>query len=180
MSPQPSPDPGTTITFLNTDPECAELFRRGVATGPAVHDPRTDQDWIPVVCPDRSRILVHQKLVVEGPAAGSLPRSRMSKTPEAVRHAVIRWTCHVVLLVGSPCPRWDEAVVVLEGLLVALSPMRGTMRALAEVNPSGELADVVKRLTEATWQLNEGDLRATRDALTAGATALARYLEASG
>jgi hypothetical protein len=180
MSLHSTPDSGTTVAFLNTDPACTEVFRRGVASGPAVHDPRTDQDWIPVVCPDHSRLLVHERLVFEDPAAGPPLTVRLPKTPDAVRDAVTRWTCRVVMLAGAPAPPWVEIATTLENLLTALSPMRATMRALAPVDPSGELVDVVLRLAEATWQLNENDIGAARNALAAAADALARHLTASG
>jgi hypothetical protein len=180
MSLHHAPDSGTTLAFLNTDPACTEVFRRGVAAGPVVHDPRTNEDWIPVVCPDRTRVLVQEKLVLDDPSAGPPLQAHMAKTPEAIRETVTRWACHVVMLAGAPSTPWAEIATMLEDLLTALSPMRGTMRALAEVNPSGELADVVMCLSEATWQLNEGQVRATRDALAGVADALARYLNADG
>lgn len=172
------PAPGTTVTYLNADPSCADILLSGVASGPAVHDPRTSQDWIPVVCPRRGRMLVHENLIVECAATGSPRVARFPKTPEAIRDAVLRWSRHVAMLAGTPCTPWDDVADLLEQLLTALSPMRGTLRALERVDPSGGLAEIVLCLTEATWHLNEGDIRATRDAIATGANALARYLTA--
>jgi hypothetical protein len=178
MSSHQAPDPGTTVTFLNADPNRADICRRGVATGPAVHDPRTDQDWIPVVCPDRDRVLVHRKLVVDERLAGSPKDTRIAKTPESVRDAVLKWTCRVAILAASSDDHWVEIATILEELLTALSPMRRTMDALRDADPSGELVQVVLSLVEATWQVNEGHLSATRKAIVTSANALAHYLTA--
>jgi hypothetical protein len=84
------------------------------------------------------------------------------------------------MLAGSPSPQWGEVATVLEGLLTALSPTRAAMRALAEADPSGELADVVMCLARATWHLNECEIREARDTIAAAANAVARYLKAGG
>lgn len=176
MSPHQLPDPGTAITFLNSDPAGADVIRHGVAAGPAVHDPRTDRDWIPVVCPDTGRVLVHELLVVED--SGPPRVARIPKTPDGVRDAVLRWTCCVAMLADRPRTPWAEIETILADLLTKLSPMRYTMRALNDADPSGELAAVVMALSEAMWHLQAGEVRATREAIAAGVNALVRYLTA--
>ncbi|HEX5404538.1 MAG TPA: hypothetical protein VFX16_19800 [Pseudonocardiaceae bacterium] len=121
---------------------------------------------------------MHGRLVFEDPEDGLPRRARIPRTPDGLRAAVLRWTCRVVTLAGSSSAPWTEIAVLLESLLTVLSPMRGTMRALADVDPSGDLARVVMCLSEATWHLNDGDIRAARDALAAGADALAGHLRA--
>lgn len=145
-----------------------------------MRDPDTRQDWIPVACPDGPRILVHVKLVLDCGADPARPshNARVPKTPDVVREMVTRGICRVAMLADPPYARWAEVGMMLEKLLTALSPMRGTMRALAKADPSGVLADVVMSMTEAGWHVGEGDVRSTRTAIAAGTSALCRYLTA--
>jgi hypothetical protein len=48
---------GTIVTYVDLDHEPTP-FRRAVATGGFIHDPRTDLGWLPVRRPDHVGVLV--------------------------------------------------------------------------------------------------------------------------
>jgi hypothetical protein len=174
-----TPRPGPTITFLNVDPASPDVFRRAVVTGPALVDPHTGVEWLPVICPDRSRNLVSEALVVDRADPGAQPArtAHASKSLDIVRGAVEKAICRLAQLPGPPLTGWDQVRFVLSEFLTAVSPIRRTVRALRKAEPSGGLAVVVHCLVAAAWHLDAGDVEATRTTIVAGAVAMDHYLK---
>ncbi|HEX7306456.1 hypothetical protein [Lentzea sp.] len=69
--PRRSPSPtehlaaGAVVTCFDPSPSTDRPFRRGVAVGPEIADPRTRRLWIPLIWPDLAVDLVDLALVVD-------------------------------------------------------------------------------------------------------------------
>ncbi len=55
---------GAAVIYFNPEPVGEASFRRVVATGPEIVDPRTNDWWAPVMLPDRSVDLLPSMLIV--------------------------------------------------------------------------------------------------------------------
>jgi hypothetical protein len=55
---------GDVLVYFDPEPHGPASFQRGVATGPEIIDPRTDDWWAPVQRPDRSLDLMPAALIV--------------------------------------------------------------------------------------------------------------------
>jgi hypothetical protein len=64
---------GAVIVYFDPEPSSEDSFRRVVATGPEIIDPRTNDWWAPVMRRDRTVDLLPSTLIVR--VAAGLPAS---------------------------------------------------------------------------------------------------------